>query len=436
MSSEFTFSFPPSLPPVPPISGIDQPHPSSSSSISSFKFTFSFPQPGNAPVVPIELVEHIIDFCDHKATLEACSLACRSWSHVCQSRLFRRICVRPDFWGLRGPGERETRLVALNDRLCGFIEDIDFDLRKVENHLSSAQLEFLTWVNRKLKGKTKRLRKIQIRSQTIQYGLGESANNGIQLASSISSSFSQITELNVQLDEEDLGCMIRFACSFPRLQVLSLACDGVFIYPDEASPTCTLPESLRDFRFNINWPGSQQRIYYEKWLTSHPSREILNLSLHGVSFKCLRPYTQAFSTSLKDIYLGFYYAEFHENSLCDLSAFSSLETATIGFYLRHNLPTVILRTLGSITSLRLRRINLCIHGSCLRDVTSEKKDAWTALDNLLETAQFSRVVVEIRILSWSDSSTHFSHIEEAVGSVLVKCSEQGRLAFARIVDGG
>ncbi|KAF9258680.1 hypothetical protein L218DRAFT_990436 [Marasmius fiardii PR-910] len=359
--------------------------------------------------IPLEIVDHILEFCDD-ATFASCSLACKAWTPIAQSRLFRQLSIRTDkSYGVRLPGKLGIQNIEKNTKALELIQEIQFFLQLQFPSLTPDQLRSLISLIDRLRNKVNRLRQIEIYSHFL-YPLSK---NPI-LFSSISCSFAGILQLKIWMREENLPWLLRFACAFPMLQVLDLEFNAVSLRSDETECTCTLPTSLTAFRFEVFCPQEEAQSYYKIWLTSHPPRKIRNLRLGNWNLANEHFYAP---------------------------------NTTVTFILpRNSCLRSVFSILSSFTSSRLHKIVLIIESWCLETTTLEEAtDVWVRLDDLVSAPPLSRTIIEIRIarddsIQWdhndiagSDASDSvYTPQKDGIRTLLTKCSMQGRLLFTEV----
>ncbi|KAF9256864.1 hypothetical protein L218DRAFT_1006889 [Marasmius fiardii PR-910] len=162
--------------------------------------------------IPVEIIDYILGFCD-KPTITFCSLVHKAWAPICQSRLFKRLTIT---------AERIHKDIDRNTKINGLIEEIHFDFRsQLVSPLKPYQLRALTSLANKLKGKVNRMKRVQVYSDFYDV-FSPNPNPDLNFSSSISSSFTGIFRLRIDTRNENILSLLRFACSFPSLEVLEI----------------------------------------------------------------------------------------------------------------------------------------------------------------------------------------------------------------------
>ncbi|KAF9256664.1 hypothetical protein L218DRAFT_949811 [Marasmius fiardii PR-910] len=353
--------------------------------------------------VPLELVDNILKFCD-RATITSCSLVCKSWVYTSHSRLFEHLSIQA---GNSGGIQAVGRRVDKDENISGIYKINSLKLIVYHNYASG------------------------------------------RLSSTISSSFAGIQDLNILTRYETLKSLLRFACSFPNLKALTIMCDRVFVDLEESAEswTFTLRPSVKTFRFEIARPLEHTVDYYKSWLTSHPARDTLHLSLGHNNFVAAHIYAPLCQNSLTTIQIEFAVHWVNgslESKIHDLSSFRALEAVTF-------IPSKeigvqgLFPTFTFLNSSRLRKITLIqkhpLFNDCFRP---DAKEALLTLDEIFATPQFSRTILEIgtvpeHAIFWRrsfkpDDFYSQSETEEDIRRLLKRCYERGRLVFTTIPE--
>ncbi|KAF9258688.1 hypothetical protein L218DRAFT_990439 [Marasmius fiardii PR-910] len=375
-------------------------------------------------VIPIEIVDHILGFCDHD-TISSCSLVCKSWTAISHSRLFERLSIYTLDYGRHLPGmladvnverqncqnlEKKTRALELVRKM-----DLAFYEQFPNWTLTPDQVQFLTMLMERLKGKISGLKRITIDSR-LSDSFAQCSEPRYNLPFSLSSSFAGIVELDVWVKEECLQCLLYFVCSFRNLQFLDLEADvvhlGKFVFGQhdhDAVWTFTLPTSLKTLRFDVLSPSLAEDVVetYRTWLASHPSREISLLLVIGnfASEDFYAPICHNTLATVRYLVPNVALEREYINPIHDLSLFSALETVMFTQLRKEELTAFqvlsLIPILTTITSSHLRKIILIPNPYLPEDVSEleDVTDAWVRLDNTLATPQFSRTILEIRLLN-------------------------------------
>ncbi|KAF9256666.1 hypothetical protein L218DRAFT_966210 [Marasmius fiardii PR-910] len=362
--------------------------------------------------IPLDIVGHILELGDNATLSASCSLVCKSWTPISQSELFKRLYVRAENCGVKvarrtihRPTQgtsiihkivRNTKIIQLTREIC-FIFQAQNSFR-----LTAHQYQSLTLLFKKLHGKLNRLERIRLDSEFLGV-VGGDPVVGSTLSTSISTSFTNILDLKIRVYEENLGSLLRFACSFSNLKILAVDCYRALLTPGEAVCTSTLPLSLKSFRFHLSHLPEQTMNYYKSWLTSHPHREISHLSLGYHSFLGAQFYAPMCQTTLTTLQVGVEVGQFDgsfiiENHIHDLSSFQRLESITFIPSRSAGIKAVV-PTLSSLNSLALRKVTLILD-NCYRNRSEFEAatDEFVSLNKILAAPRFSRTVLEIRNL--------------------------------------
>ncbi|KAF9260492.1 hypothetical protein L218DRAFT_946790 [Marasmius fiardii PR-910] len=295
--------------------------------------------------------------------------------------------------------------------------------------LSPDQHQLLTSAIGELNRKAKMLKKIEVCSNLVAVLDTHDGDGPMDDPFSvIFYSFPHIVQLDIDVKDEHLQSLIIAMCSFPRLRHLTVKCFSVFIREEDPACTCTLPEDLKTFRFDVGLPHDQVKIdYYKAWLTSHPTREISHLSLGSENVTQVDSYSRICSNTLKTIHLNVDTTPFdgtYEEEPCDLPAFPRLESVTFESISYCGLQYII-PALGTLSSPYLRTIKLSLTLECFGSAELEEaKDPWVRLDTILAASQFARTTLEINTAHGVDLVC-----EDGVRGLLSGCSMDGRLMF-------
>ncbi|KAF9256144.1 hypothetical protein L218DRAFT_1081490 [Marasmius fiardii PR-910] len=230
--------------------------------------------------IPIEMVDNILGFCDDP-TIESCSVVCKSLTPICQPRLFERLSIRQHFSGISLEGRRGIHNVDSNSRLLLFTQEIHFFLQ-VPNFSIQNTSDLLRPLINDLKGKVKRLKRIEIYSDQVD-GLLKN-----DTATLISSSFSRINQLKIRSRGENLGLLLRFACSFRNLKVLELECESPRVELRLVVPTLKTAPYMSSTEC-----GFQTIVPTLATVTSHLRKIVLILGKHCLDHKKLEETSNA-----------------------------------------------------------------------------------------------------------------------------------------------
>ncbi|KAG7087049.1 hypothetical protein E1B28_013029 [Marasmius oreades] len=227
--------------------------------------------------LPPELVDNMIQFCsDDRDTLCSLSLVCKSWLPLVQSYLFDRICIKP-------LPENERCDSVLKTLTIYYIQHVVLNLGPQREFTGNeeGEVRYLLEVVDRLKD-SKVLKSLSIwiyhRPNFTPYR---------QLLEKLSSgSFRTILELKIyfgDLQDIVIADIIRFICSFPRLQALcgeffSLVAPSNMV--DSVTPVVqyTLPTSLNALRVWVP-STSDATDDLDKWFSSQSPRAVSELSI-------------------------------------------------------------------------------------------------------------------------------------------------------------
>ncbi|KAF9256375.1 hypothetical protein L218DRAFT_1007456 [Marasmius fiardii PR-910] len=291
--------------------------------------------------IPIEVIECIIARCDN-FTLSSCSLVSKSWTGISQAQLFKRLSVVTRRKDAEISGKRGVDAIrGRNPKLLQLIEEIHFAFYPLER-------------------------------VEIEFDISHGCVNFIEVLPKISSSFPNLLDLKIKSRVEYIGPLLRFACSFPKLEVLTLECNTVTFHPDPVERcTSTLSRSLKSLHFRIVSMHTRAMEDYKAWLLSQSTWEILHLSLGSCKlFAKTFPYASSLcQNTLKTLeiqasssVINFKGAgDNYGNAVHDLSPFRVLEAVKIVFSQYSIVDTTLPLTLASLDSPQLRRITLVLN---------------------------------------------------------------------------
>ncbi|KAF9258782.1 hypothetical protein L218DRAFT_710251 [Marasmius fiardii PR-910] len=268
--------------------------------------------------LPLDLIHCILEY-SGKHTLCSTSLVCKSWLQISQPSLFEGVNIG-DFERLL---ERytQTREILFRDSYpnAESIKHFSFDFERsffvMETEKMSANM--LSLVDQ-LKGKVPAAIKLSIFYQhadhffsSLQKYVQLDQPFSPQLIPSICTTFCNITKLEIQLVKETIQNVLRFICSFPRLEVADIDCGEIVSLQSSSSNVieCTLSETLRNFSWRAStFNGSfslETPVNNLEWLSYHPPRpHIFHLSLHVVFVLALNSFSSLCFTTLKSLYLS------------------------------------------------------------------------------------------------------------------------------------
>ncbi|KAF9260905.1 hypothetical protein L218DRAFT_962044 [Marasmius fiardii PR-910] len=389
---------------------------------------------------PLELVNHVLKFCNDKATLSSARLVCKSWAPFAESFLFDRLSINPNSpctQILDSPIIRCIRHLVFED---------EADWNSVDFRIDIAE-----YFHRFVIGSGSRITEIQsVELIFHHYSFTLSRTSGI--FSSIPSQFSNIVKLNLDFYNENLRNIIRFICSFRKLQILGVSLASAWTQSTTDSSDlfgvgeCTLPESLRILHFSHPSHTTAKSCFHD-WLSLHPQRsKISTLSILRTHFFDLRPFTTLCPNTLRTLFLSFYNGFFPTGDF-DLSYFKALENLTIDSPPIEDFPK-ILHLLGTLTSGHFHRFHLIanrtpsgtapLEGGTYDDPEDHQRRnlAWESLDGVLLSERFTvaRVGIEVQIVTLFFSGRTFQELETRIQGLLGGCYLQRRLSVTTFED--
>ncbi|KAK1220570.1 hypothetical protein PQX77_016667 [Marasmius sp. AFHP31] len=255
------------------------------------------------------------------------------------------------------------------------------------------------------------------------------------LAPHLVATFTNIIELKVRLQSEDLATFVAFICSFPRLQVLRVRISMFvdFVQHSTAKLTDTLPLTVKSIIITErdgNIPGYVLTQRFHHWLETHPPRPITLLSIvdyhnhESISSPNPSPYFTGLCKDTKTLHLSFncdwdqggemssIYNVYITNrqkhvtlapptrSPPDLSTLTSLERIVLSFrgYTSETFSLIlhiILHMVNTTTSPHFRAI--VFHFINDNGSGFPTEFGWSELDDLLATDKFATCSVELII---------------------------------------
>ncbi|KAG7087963.1 hypothetical protein E1B28_012004 [Marasmius oreades] len=382
--------------------------------------------------LPVELLDHIVKFCNDKATLSTIRLVCESWESLAQPLLFDRTCIKPKPFN----SPCESILSQDDSVIARRIRHIMFEDDKAVGLGPGVLLRYyLGVVNRlKEKGVSGDLRSLGLIFYTFDDVLFD--KSAPTFFTSLTSSFSNIVELNLWFCNENLEEFIRFMCSFPRLEILGVKFDAWLECSEKTSESlaivkCTLPESLKSF--HCAHPFAHNSIaYFLEWVASHPPRSVEELSVLWTRTLNLEDYSRFCCKTLRHLLLNFrisgvYNTGIQDDSIrCDLSQLDVLEILTVNFDSNYEFEEMHFM-LDTLKSRRFRRIEFIIEPTPFEHSHMWADDGqWEELDEVLAGSdKFVGVMVEIQVMA---SYVLFMDAEEQIRKILRRCHSQGRLS--------
>ncbi|KAJ8096220.1 hypothetical protein AAF712_014910 [Marasmius tenuissimus] len=396
--------------------------------------------------LPFELNEIILGVVDHNSLL-SCSLVCRSWLPTCRSRLFNHT----------ESNRRYTKLVSLLDSkyqtITKFTKEVAFTLdagaHDAGTHPVSIDLQRLIVKMRNKSDLFPSLQKLTIVCKGEAF-VGIPLHDGT-FAQDLITIFGHARELELRLKKEGVIPLIRFICSFPRLEFLKVnsGCfrcdDDEFV--DSITGPYTLPASLRTLLIggridDLDLASRSRGIrHFHRWLRTGLPENVVNLSIHKVLVggrdiphePDFQPYLARCYHKLQWLHIGFdtqYVTSPNDTESYDLSLLNRLELLAIS--LRNifrpedtGLLDMLLAMLKTLTS-PIRAITLIVSGRGFSVLASR----WRNLDALLASNTFATASIEIVIPLTSSENEEGDDLIRAM-SVFSKCDEQGRLTVIR-----